>query len=65
MYQVLALNLISFWILRYLLAYIFSEIIGEDGIAYGIGVSFMISSVIALLYYCYGKWRENAFFLKN
>ncbi|SHM70880.1 MATE family efflux transporter [Gracilibacillus kekensis] len=62
MYQVLILNLISFWLLRYPLAYLFSEIMGEDGIAYGIGVSFMISSVIAFLYYRYGKWREKKIF---
>ncbi|MFD2654952.1 MATE family efflux transporter [Gracilibacillus thailandensis] len=62
MYQVLILNLLSFWALRYPLAYLFSEIIGEDGIAYGIGVSFMLSSVIAFLYYRFGKWREKRIF---
>ncbi len=62
MYQVLILNLISFWLLRYPLAYLFSELMGEDGIAYGIGVSFMLSSVIAFLYYRYGKWREKKIF---
>lgn len=62
MYQVLVLNLLSFWALRYPLAYLFSEIFGEDGIGYGIGVSFMISSIIAFLYYRFGKWRDKRIF---
>lgn len=58
MFQVLILNIISFWVLRYPVSYLFAEIFGEQGIALGIGVSFVISSVIAFLYYRYGKWRE-------
>ncbi|UOQ50001.1 MATE family efflux transporter [Gracilibacillus caseinilyticus] len=62
MYQVLVLNLLSFWALRYPLSYLFSEIMGEDGIGYGIGISFMISSIFAFLYYRYGKWRQKRIF---
>lgn len=62
MYQILILNLLSFWALRYPLAYLFSEKMGEDGIGYGIGVSFMLSSVIAFLYYRFGKWRDKRIF---
>lgn len=62
MYQVLILNLLSFWALRYPLAYLFSFFMGEDGIGYGIGVSFMLSSVIAFSYYRFGKWREKRIF---
>ncbi|KAB8137558.1 MATE family efflux transporter, partial [Gracilibacillus oryzae] len=32
MYQVLILNLLSFWVLRYPLSYLFSKWLGEDGI---------------------------------
>ena len=62
MYQVLILNLISFWVLRYPLSYFFSEWMGDRGIAYGIGVSFMISSVLAYLYYKFGGWRKKQIF---
>lgn len=58
MYQVLVLNLISFWILRYPLTYVLSAHYGEKGIALGIGFSFIMSSLLAILYYRYGKWRE-------
>src|SRR5690606_19681884 len=44
MYQVLILNIISFWIPRYPLTWVFSELFGEQGIAMGMGVSFLISS---------------------
>ena len=57
MFQVLVLNIISFWVLRYPVTYIFSEMFGEKGIALGIGVSFVISSVVAFLYYKYGRWQ--------
>lgn len=62
MVQVLILNIISFWILRYPLTYLFSEILGGNGIAYGMGASFVISSIIAVLYYQYGKWSKNLLF---
>src|SRR5690606_25747763 len=58
MFQVLVLNIISFWILRYPLTYIFAQIYGEKGIALGIGMSFVISSLLAYLYYRFGKWKE-------
>lgn len=58
MFQVLILNILSFWVLRYPLTYLFAEWYGQEGIAIGIGVSFVISSVFAFLYYRYGKWRE-------
>ncbi|PWW31824.1 putative MATE family efflux protein [Cytobacillus oceanisediminis] len=62
MFQVLVLNIISFWVLRYPLTYLFSKFMGEKGIAAGMGVSFAISSVIAFIYYRYGKWDEQKLF---
>ena len=58
MFQVLVLNIISFWILRYPVTYFLSSMFGEKGIALGIGFSFVISSIVAFLYYRYGKWRR-------
>ncbi|MCV9885292.1 MATE family efflux transporter [Metabacillus halosaccharovorans] len=58
MFQVLILNVISFWILRYPLSYLCSKWLGEQGIAVGMGLSFVISSVIAFGYYKYGKWNK-------
>ncbi|RNF41293.1 MATE family efflux transporter [Planococcus salinus] len=58
MFQVLILNILSFWVLRYPITYLFSEMFGEEGIAYGIGTSFVISSLFAFLYYRYGKWKD-------
>lgn len=62
MYQVLALNLISFWILRYPLSYLCSELWGSHGIAIGMGISLVISSLIASAYYLYGGWRKKKLF---
>ncbi|MHA6250588.1 MATE family efflux transporter [Oceanobacillus sp. CAU 1775] len=62
MYQVLILNLISFWILRYPLTALFANLYGEIGIALGMGGSFIISSIVAILYYRYGKFREKDLF---
>jgi putative MATE family efflux protein len=62
MYPVLILNIISFWILRYPLTFLFSELYGENGIAMGMGVSFIISSVFAYMYFRYGKWRDKVLF---
>ncbi|HEU5140471.1 MAG TPA: MATE family efflux transporter [Bacillales bacterium] len=62
MFSVLVLNLISFWVLRFPLSYVFSKWFGEIGIAYGIGVSFIISSAVAVLYYGFGRWRETRIF---
>ncbi|MDT8860949.1 MATE family efflux transporter [Alkalihalobacillus sp. MEB130] len=58
MFPVLILNIISFWILRYPLTAIFSAWLGESGIALGMGISFIISSVIAGGYYFLGNWRN-------
>ncbi len=62
MYQVLILNIISFWVLRYPFTALFANLFDEDGIAIGMGLSFMISSIFATLYYIYGKWREKDLF---
>ncbi|WP_261134580.1 MATE family efflux transporter [Bacillus sp. Marseille-Q3570] len=62
MVQILILNLISFWLLRVPLTYLFSRWLGENGIAFGIGMSFVISSVVAYGYYKFGKWREIELF---
>lgn len=58
MLPVLVLNIVSFWILRYPLAALFSMWFGERGIAIGMGVSFVVSSVIAAGYYFLGNWRK-------
>lgn len=58
MLQVLVLNLISFWVLRYPLVYVVSRWLGEEGIAWGTGISFAVSSAIATGYYYLGSWRK-------
>lgn len=65
MYQVLVLNIISFWVLRYPLTYLFASLYGEVGIAFGLGVSFVISSGLATLYYLFGRWRKKELFEKT
>lgn len=65
MYQVLALNIISFWVLRYPLTALFSSWFGDTGIALGMGSSFLISSIFAYSYYRFGKWREKKLFTKE
>ncbi len=62
MYQVLILNVISFWLFRYPLTYLLSETIGEKGIAIGMGLSFVLSSIFAFLYYRFGKWKDKEIF---
>ena len=62
MFQVLVLNIISFWILRYPITYFLSGMLGEKGIALGMGVSFIISSIAAFLYYRHGKWQKAGTF---
>lgn len=62
MYQVLALNILSLWVLRYPLTNLFSSLFGETGIALGMGASFVLSSLFAFLYYRYGKWRKKKLF---
>lgn len=59
MYQVLILNILSFWVLRYPLTWLFSNHLGSVGIAMGIGTSFIISSGFAYLYFRFGKFREK------
>jgi len=65
MFQILVLNFISFWVLRVPLTYIFSNWLGTDGIAYGIGFSFVISSMFAAGYYMFGKWRSINLFAEK
>lgn len=62
MYQILILNIISFWILRYPLTALFAYWFGAQGIAYGMGTSFVISSIISALYYFFGHWRKKELF---
>ncbi|MFD2703886.1 MATE family efflux transporter [Salibacterium lacus] len=56
--QVLVLNIISFWALRFPLAWLFSSIYGETGIGIGVGCSFILSSAAAAVYFKFGKWRN-------
>lgn len=65
MVQVLALNVISFWLLRFPLAKLCSMAMGQHGIAVGIGISFMISSLVASAYYRYGGWRRRRLYTKS
>lgn len=65
MYQVLVLNIISFWVLRYPFTEAFSRWFGDTGIAIGMGSSFLISSIFAYGYYRFGKWREKKLFSKE
>lgn len=62
MYQVLILNIISFWILRYPFTYFFAEMYGEKGIPIGIGVSFIATSLVAISYYRFGGWKKKKLF---
>jgi len=62
MVQVLALNIISLWILRVPLAYWMASLYGERGIALGIGISFLVSSGFSAAYYRWGRWRERKLF---
>jgi len=59
MFQVLILNIISFWVLRYPLTFVFANWLGEKGIAIGMGISFTISSIFAFMYYRFGGWRKK------
>lgn len=62
MLQVLILNIISLWILRVPLAYWMTAILGESGIALGIGISFFISCLFSIAYYHYGGWKNKKLF---
>lgn len=65
MYQVLILNILSFWLLRYPLTYICSAFIGENGIALGMGISFILSSIFSFSYYKWGKWDKKQLFAEE
>lgn len=58
MFQVLVLNIISFWVLRFPLVYVVSRFFGAIGIAYGYSASLVVSSIIATSYYLFGNWRQ-------
>ncbi|WP_010531482.1 MATE family efflux transporter [Lentibacillus jeotgali] len=62
MYQVLVLNIISFWVLRFPLIYVFSNWFGDTGIPLGMGASFLLSSFAAFMYYRFGKWHKKELF---
>lgn len=62
MFQVLVLNFISFWVLRFPLTLICARWFGELGIGIGMAASFVISSIIASAYYKYGAWRRITLF---
>ncbi|WP_174732475.1 MATE family efflux transporter [Mesobacillus harenae] len=65
MFQILVLNIISFWVLRYPLTFLFAKLFGDAGIAYGMGASFIVSSIVAYLYYRYGKWDQKELFAEK
>lgn len=65
MFQILALNIISLWLLRVPLAYWMTSMYGEIGIALGIGISFLISSLFSIAYYRWGGWRNKQLFADN
>ncbi|GEL07992.1 putative MATE family efflux protein [Salisediminibacterium halotolerans] len=58
MFQVFVLNVISFWVLRFPLTYIAAMYFGEAGIGIGMAASLVLSSLIAMLYYRFGGWRN-------
>ncbi|MBP3952798.1 MATE family efflux transporter [Bacillus sp. YZJH907-2] len=62
MYQVLVLNILSFWVLRYPLTYICSSLFGQNGIAIGMGIGFVCSSIFAFAYFKWGNWRKKQLF---
>lgn len=62
MFQVLVLNIISFWVLRFPLTDIFSSWFGSVGIGMGMGASFILSSAFAYGYYRFGKWDKKVLF---
>ena len=62
MFQVLALNIISLWLLRIPLSYWMTALFGESGVALGIGLSFMLSCVFSMAYYRWGNWRNKQLF---
>ncbi|RUO44295.1 MATE family efflux transporter [Aliidiomarina taiwanensis] len=65
MFQILALNIISLWLLRVPLAYWITSLYHERGIALGIGISFLISSLFSIAYYRWGGWRSKRLFTRQ
>ena len=65
MLQVLVLNIISLWVLRVPLAHWLAAMHGEPGIALGIGISFLLSSLVSLAYYRWGGWRSRRLFAET
>ena len=65
MYQVLVLNVISFWVLRYPLTDLCSSLFGPNGIAFGMGISFVLSSIFSFGYFKFGKWKKRDLFSKG
>jgi putative MATE family efflux protein len=62
MFQVLALNIISLWILRVPLTYWATSIYGDSGVAIGVGLSFFASCLCSFAYYRWGGWRKKTLF---
>lgn len=62
MFQVLALNIISLWLLRVPLAWGATALYGGTGVALGIGLSFMLSAGFSFSYYRWGGWRSRTLF---
>lgn len=65
MFQILVLNIISLWVLRVPLAHLATFLYGDRGIALGIGISFMISSVFSAAYYKWGGWKDKDLFAEK
>ena len=65
MFQVLALNIISLWLLRVPLAYWATSVYGDAGVALGIGLSFMLSAGFSFGYYRWGNWRTKRLFAEQ
>lgn len=59
MFHVLVLNIISFWVIRYPLTLWFANMFGENGIAFGIGISFFLAWLVVLVYYKKGNWKRS------
>lgn len=62
MFHVLALNIISLWVLRVPLTYGATYLYGDSGVALGVGLSFFISCLCSAAYYRWGGWRKKKLF---
>jgi len=58
MFAVLALNILSLWVLRYPLVALMSERLGPSGIAWGFAASFALSFLAIAAYFLTGRWRR-------